>query len=195
MPSASFIRVLALVVGVAAFTPARGGAADRTAPHPDAPPETAQFGFLIGAWDCVIRTMGPTGELGPGRPATWRGRYILDGWAIEDLWISTGPDGSESQGMNIRSFNPETRVWDNRWLAQGSLQWKYYSAEKVGDTMVMTGGEGVDPRGAFIDRNTFHDIGADSWRWRKDRSWDGGETWIEGIATISAERSAGPDRD
>jgi len=162
--------------------------AEPQAPHPKAPKETAQYSFLIGAWECIIQRMGPDGVLGPERSARWTGRYILDGWAIEDVWESTGPDGSPFQGVNIRSFNPKTHVWDNRWLSSRDLQWAYYSSEKVGETMVMTGGEGVDARGPFIDRNTFYDIKPESWSWRKDRSWDGGDTWVEGIATISAKR-------
>ncbi len=55
--------------------------------------------------------------------------------------------------------------------------------------MVMTGGEGTDPNGDYIDRNTFHDIQADSWSWRKDRSYDGGKTWLEGVAVIRAVRA------
>ena len=54
--------------------------------------------------------------------------------------------------------------------------------------MVMTGGEGEDARGAFVDRNVFYEIEQDRWRWRKDRSWDGGESWIEGIGYIEATR-------
>ena len=68
------------------------------------------------------------------------------------------------------------------------MQWKYFEAEKVGDTMVMTGGEGEDQRGAYVDRNTFYDFREDSWTWRKDRSWDGGETWFEGVAYIDGKR-------
>lgn len=52
----------------------------------------------------------------------------------------------------------------------------------------MTGGEGRDARGACIDRNTFHDIADDRWSWRKDRSYDGGKTWIEGVGFIDATR-------
>ena len=53
----------------------------------------------------------------------------------------------------------------------------------------MTGGGGSDANGEFIDRNTFYDIGPDSWKWRKDRSYDGGKTWFEGIGFIEATRA------
>ena len=156
---------------------------------PDAPPETAQFAFLIGDWDCATRFMSPAGDAYNEGRARWKAFFTLNGWAIQDYWIGYPADGGESHGTNIRSFNPRTGRWDNRWLAQGSLQWKYFEAEKVGDTMVMTGGEGKDSRGEFIDRNVFYDIEADSWRWRKDRSWDGGKTWLEGIGFIEAMRA------
>ncbi len=158
--------------------------------HPDAPPETDQFAFLIGTWDCTVRSMGPDGKLGPPAQAKWVGRWDLGGWAIRDDWTSNPPGGGTFRGFNIRSFNPRTRKWDNRWLQSGNLAWKYFEAEKVGDTMVMIGGEGSDPNGEFVDRNTFYDIGAAGWSWRKDRSYDGGETWLEGVAEIRAVRAA-----
>lgn len=153
--------------------------------NPKAPPETAQFSFLIGTWDCKTRFMGPDGTWLDGE-ATWTGYYILDGWAIQDDWVSR--DGQDTfHGTNIRSFNPKTGRWDNRWLPQGALQWKYYQAVKVGETMVMMGGEGKDPRGAFVDRNTFHEIKPDSWLWRKERSYDNGNSWVE-VGVIEARR-------
>lgn len=42
--------------------------------------------------------------------------------------------------------------------------------------------------GDYIDRNIFSDIGPESWHWRKDRSYDGGKTWLEGVAFIDATR-------
>lgn len=156
--------------------------------NPDAPPETAQFSFIVGHWDCKIRFMGPDQSFSEGQ-ATWTGYYVLDGWAIKDDWVSIQPDGSRSHGFNIRSFNTETGQWDNRWLPQGTLQWAYYESEQMGETMVMTGGEGIDARGAFVDRITFYNISEDSWSWRKDRSYDDGESWFEGVAFIEATRS------
>jgi hypothetical protein len=155
--------------------------------NPAAPPETAQYSFIIGKWDCKTKFLTQSGEYSEGH-ATWTGSYILDGWAIQDLWASDRENGTY-YGLNIRSFNPKEGKWDNRWIAQGNLQWKYFQSEMVDDTMVMTGGEGTDQRGDFVDRNTFYEITEDSWRWRKDRSWDGGETWFEGVGFIEATRS------
>ncbi|MGD8277862.1 MAG: hypothetical protein PVH00_07540 [Gemmatimonadota bacterium] len=179
----------ALSVGLLVAALAAPGAlgAGRDSLNPAAPEETRQFAFIVGEWRCKTRFMDGSGSYTEGA-ATWTGYYILDGWAIQDDWVSKRPDGEERHGTNVRSFNPQTGKWDNRWLSNGNLQWKYYSSEQVGKTMVMTGGEGRDARGEFVDRNTFYDIGKDSWRWRKDRSYDGGETWIEGVGFIEATR-------
>lgn len=155
--------------------------------NPLAPEETRQYEFIIGNWHCDTRFMDAEGNYHE-REARWEGFYMLDGWAIKDIWHSTLPNGHPFQGINIRSFNPATKKWDNRWLPQFSLAWKYYESEMVGDTMVMTGGAGSDARGDFIERNTFYEIEADSWKWRKDRSYDNGETWIEGLGFIEATR-------
>lgn len=182
-------RALAIISSVALVSSAALLSAGVSGPNAAAPPETAQFSFAIGEWSCKTRGMTPDGTVQEGPPATWTFYYILDGWAIQDDWVSQQPNGSYFRGTNIRSFNPETRRWDNRWLQQGDLRWKYYSAEQVGDTMVMTGGEGKDAMDReCIDRNTFHSITEDSWIWRKDRSFDGGESWIEGVAVIEATR-------
>ena len=60
--------------------------ASSAGPNPKAPPETAQFDFLVGDWECVIKTMKPDGSGYHARGATWRAEYILDGWAIQDWW-------------------------------------------------------------------------------------------------------------
>lgn len=160
--------------------------------HPAAPEETAQFSFLIGEWSCSIRRMQKDGTLGQPTAATWTGRYILDGWAIQDEWISTDAQGKLSHGMNVRSFNQETSKWDNRWLASGSLRWLSFQSEQLGDRMVMTSEPRHDAKGRpFLSRNVFHDISNDAWRWRQDRSFDGGETWLEGVAVIEARLKEG----
>ncbi len=183
----------AAILAIVLLTPAvqAGAPREATRPHPDAPAETAQVAFLVGEWECTTRSMKPDGSGFNEGSATWTGYWILGGWAIQDDWERALPDGRVFRGTNIRSFNPQTGKWDNRWLASGTLQWKYFEAEKQGDTMVMIGGGGRDPAGRdYVDRNVFHEIGSDSWKWRKDRSFDGGKTWLEGVSFIKARRSA-----
>lgn len=183
------LALLATLAPHSAAAGPRGGDFGRL--NPEAPPETAQFAFLVGEWECKTKFMKPDGSGYQQGRATWTGYFILDGWAIQDDWVGYGPDGKEGHGTNLRSFNPRTGKWDNRWLPAGSLQWAYFEAEQRGDTLVMTGGEGTDPRGEYVDRNVFYDVSPHGFRWRKDRSYDGGETWIEGIGFIEATRARG----
>ena len=89
--------------------------------NPDAPSETAQYAFMLGAWDCATKSMRPDRSFVEGK-AIWEGGLILSGWAIQDHWTSLGPDGKPTSfGTNIRSFNPKLKKWECRWLASGSL--------------------------------------------------------------------------
>ena len=56
-------------------TPVLGAAAD--GPNSDAPPETTQFAFIIGEWDCKTRFMAPDSTFTDGE-ATWAGYWILE---------------------------------------------------------------------------------------------------------------------
>lgn len=101
---------------------------DYGAPHPDAPPELAQFDFLIGdyaitvsrwvdgAWQAV-----PVEQYGPAR---WNGRYILGGMAIEDEWYDKDPglDPASVRGVNVRMWDAEAGEWDMIWVYSGNYQ-------------------------------------------------------------------------
>jgi len=175
-------RVADKPAGVPAEGPS-GGIAESIF-HPSAPAETSQFAFLLGNHRCSGQQMQRDGSYKPRAEAQWNGRVILGGWAIEDEWIAPLPDGRVSRGINIRSFNRASTKWDNRWLPTGTLEWSYFEAERIGETMVMTGGMGEDAQGAYVDRNIFSEAGPKGFKWRKDRSWDDGENWLQGVATI-----------
>jgi hypothetical protein len=185
----SWPTALACAMVAALTAPAAASPADADGPSPDAPPETAQFAFLIGDWDCTVRQMKPDGGGYTEGRARWTGYWILGGFAIQDDWESAAPGGGVFRGTNIRSFNTQTGKWDNRWLPASTLQWKSFVATRKADTMVMIGGEDRDAAGRpYVDRNVFSDIGKDSFKWRKDRSFDGGATWFQGVAFIEARR-------
>ena len=178
-----WVPALALLITSVLF------AGDPATPNPKAPSETAEYAFMVGSWHCTSKSMKPDGTYSQPSKASWKGYFILDGWAIQDDWTRFDTEGKALLfGTNIRSYNQKLAKWECRWLPTGSLEWKHFLSWRDGDTMVMEG-KGSDQRGDFIDRNTFYNIAADSWSWKKDRSYDGGKTWIEKIALIEAKRA------
>jgi hypothetical protein len=78
------------------------------------------------------------------------------------------PDGS--------GFNEGSATWTGYWI--------------LGGWAIQDDWERALPGGwDYVDRNVFHEIRSDSWKWRKDRSFDGGKTWVEGVSFIEARRS------
>ena len=73
------------IPAVRAFLAESGGGT----PHPMAPAELAQFGRLVGVWDASLALRKQDGSWVEGAPALWVWKYILDGFATQDLWIHT----------------------------------------------------------------------------------------------------------
>ena len=102
-------------------------------PHPNAPPELAQFAFLIG--DFEITSHGWAGDdwtpPRPGPRARWNGWYGLGGMAIYDEWYDPGPssDPDAPRGVNVRMFDPEAEQWQMGWIGSAALQVQDLRAE------------------------------------------------------------------
>ena len=90
----------------------------KTKINPEAPPETAMLGQLIGTWDIdqsIINKDGTWGER--KRHAIWKWYYILDGHAIQDDWILVDSlKNQHAAGTNIRIYNPEEKQWYMAWI-------------------------------------------------------------------------------
>jgi hypothetical protein len=171
-------------------------------PHPDAPRELRQFAFLIGTWRCestVTQSDGSTRTF----PATWVGRYILDGWVIEDEFRQFGPAGEVVQlGRNYRCYNRDRRAWSMKWLDAVDGAWLDLAPEDLGGVAVAPGSitfQHRRPSGRMsrlfpahsLFRVTFSDLTDDHFSWRAELSADGGETWAV-VQVIDAHR-AEPD--
>ena len=123
-----------VVLAAAALLPASTAAAQELAPpscdygerHPAAPPEIAQFEFLIG--DYTVSLHAWQGEQWsppqPGAPARWNGRYGLGGMAIVDEWFNPDPghDPQAPRGINVRMYDPDAGEWDMMWVATNGRQ-------------------------------------------------------------------------
>lgn len=161
-------------------------------PNPEAPPELAQFAFIIGEWHCDVRVKGEDGIWQTYR-ATWVGRYILDGYVIADEYRMENPAGElVVHGMNFRSYSAEKRTWMMRWLDATRSFWVELGPEELGGVRVSADTITFNLIDRFasdaIGRVTFSNISADRFTWREEKSTDQGRTWTEFVA-IEAQRT------
>lgn len=156
--------------------------------HPDAPPETAQFGRLAGIWDTRQELLMSTGEWVDAPPGLWAWKYALGGFAIQDLWFQAA-DRLPSYMTELdrdymltanRIYDTAAAVWRVAWMANsnGQLQGAdhgAFEAREMGGDIVMTG---PPVEGVGEQRIVFAEISEDSFDWRSEFSRDGGASWI-----------------
>ena len=89
-------------------------------PNPLAPPELAQFDFLIGDFTVSAHAWqnGQWSPPRPGIPARWNGRYGLGGFSIVDDWYDRDPgmQPDTGRGTNLRMWDSEAGEWDMAWI-------------------------------------------------------------------------------
>lgn len=121
-------------------------------------------------------------------PGTWAWKYVLDGFAVSDLWYQSGDSlpiymaGLKRDYLlsATRIFEVSSGKWRVAWLANGAgktpgADFGTFEAELVDDEIVMTSPPEPGPFG--LQRVVFYEITDDSFRWRSDYSPDDGETW------------------
>lgn len=134
------------------------------APNANAPPELAQFDFLIGDYTVSAHAWrdGEWTVPRPGVPARWNGRYGLDGMSIIDDWYDRDPgsDPKTDRGINVRMYDPEAGEWDMMWIHTGNHQVQDLRAKVIDGKLTMWQ---VYPERADF-RAYFNRLGPDRWQ-------------------------------
>ena len=155
--------------------------------NPNAPPETALLGQLVGVWDIEQVIRNPDGSWGEPKQAEWHWYYVLDGHAIQDDWIqpplSAGENAKRSFGTNLRVYNPETGQWAMAWIDSANRKLASFTAVNEDGTILMTGN---NVAGRPI-QNRFFEMKPDSFEWVQEWSFDEGATWVP-VTRIHATR-------
>ena len=123
--------------------------------NPAAAPETAEFSFMIGEFDCDDKILDPKGKWAE-RKVVWNSTYFLNGSGIQDrLWS----DPTVATGTRI--FNKQEGKWIvNYFQTFPSYFAGVWEGKKEGDKMIMRA-----PRGENESRLTFHNIKDDGFDW------------------------------
>ena len=131
--------------------------------NPDAPPETAQFAFMLGEHDCVDRIFNQNDGSWKEVAKIWNGRSFLNGHAIrDDTWRSDGVYTS-----NIRKYDAEAGKWIVTFFSNGNAAPSVWEGGKEGDEIVVSR-DGESPQGPFTARLMFHDVNDAGFEWKMD---------------------------
>ena len=189
----SFMAVVLLasiVVSRPASAQHAGGAANLTV---SAPKEVSQLDFMIGDWDLDVEVPATTFAAKihgmPKLVGTWRARKALDGWGIEDDMKITDVAGNpKSMSHAVRYFDRNTRKWAISGLDVYRGKFSTSTGEWRGSELHLSG-SGKDANGKpQMIRTRVYDISQTGFKFRQEKSDDGGKTWKENIS-IEARRA------
>ena len=152
--------------------------------------ELERFAFLVGRYRCEARLKLASGDW-QSFGATWEGRWILNGHAIEDEYMMFGADGDLIVlGLNIRAFDAANNQWNIKWLDALSGRWTDLGPPDLGG--VQFDGTSLsylfkEPMaGHALTRATYTNISESHFTWKGEASADG-QTWTE-FMVIECER-------
>jgi hypothetical protein len=135
------------------------------------------FDRLVGTWDCDDTLFSPEGKVTCSSGQAVFG-WVLDGWAMQDIWWSRSAPGSERTiGTSLRFFDRKARLWRVTWIAPRDgavLQLEGGPVAQDGAPKIVLNGKDAD---GSLTRWTFNDLQPDAFIWRSENSHDGGRTW------------------
>jgi len=130
---------------------------DASGPNEEHAEALMLFGQFVGSWDVEVTYFDREGNVTDERLAEWHCGWVMQGQAIQDVWISppleeqrrTGTPGLE-YGMQFRMYQPQTDTWRVVWFDLVSATIIEVVGRAVGEEIVL---EGADPDGTLYRRS------------------------------------------
>lgn len=156
--------------------------------------ETAAHRCEQGVWDIV--THGKTLDGEEYVSAATSTRYCVFSGALEmDEYRALSPQGDiVFIGASFNYWSDDGRTVKTLWVMGGDPGYTLIDGV-LKDNRLTASGIGIDFGGAFSERSVMTLIGERDYRFRMDRSYDGGSHWIEDFSVLDAtfRSSAVPD--
>jgi len=138
----------------------------------DDPAQARIFDDFIGAWDMQYTFIQNDGSRRPAQGqvlAAW----VLDGRAIQDLWIGVPPGQTEQWiGTTLRFYDAGLKAWRVTWIAPRARTITLLTGGREGQRIVLNG---ETAQGKV--RWSFNDIERNGFNWKGELSVDNGATW------------------
>jgi len=146
------------------------------------------FGQFIGEWDFE----GVYGKDTPDEwriPGEWLFSWILDGTAIQDIFIcpsrkerELNPHPNAEYGTTVRFYNPKKGVWDICYGGYGFMH--ILEAKQVDKEIIVINKDDTDGLNQWV----FSDITPTSFHWQNRTSYDKGSTWLVNFELFANRR-------
>jgi uncharacterized protein len=143
-------------------------------PNPSLGAEAKVWDQFVGTWDCDYTFHAEDGTITRSKGELLFG-WILDGRAVQDIWISypQKPNEERLMGTSVRLFDPRTGIWRVVFVLPAFNILTTVEGRAQGDRIVLEGQTSDGER----RRWSFNDITPISFVWRGESSRDGGKTW------------------
>jgi hypothetical protein len=151
------------------------------------------YAWLIGSWELDVIGHLPDAS-SRRRPGEWHFGWVLQGRAIQDVWI-VPPRGAKRSGdavrnvdvygTTLRTYDPRIDAWRIQWTDPVTQSYVEMIGRAQGADIVQLG---KTEAGQLI-RWSFSKIKPQSFYWRGELSTDNGASWHTNVE-FSAQRSA-----
>lgn len=135
------------------------------------------YGRFIGSWTLAI-DFHPLGKPSISAEGEWHFAWVLDGNAIQDVWIFPARHLREAAepwhqyGTTLRWYDPGIDAWHIVYVEPGKNFEQRQLGRAVGNDIVQIGEDrGLQRRWRFVD------ITEHAFRWLGEVSWDKGANW------------------
>ena len=133
-------------------------------PNPDAPTEIMDWSDLIGECACRSVARNPDGTWQDTVDMTWRFKYIMNGWGVQDETLKK--DGSYAG--SIRQYIPDSSAWYVHYYSSTgpTAALPAWEGGKLDNGDIILFRDQTAPNGMAGDyRITFSDISAEGFNW------------------------------
>ncbi len=155
-------------------------------PAPDRADKLHLYGRLVGDWEMDATLHRDDGTTHQGR-GTIHFFWVLEGRAIQDVWILPGV----FHGTTLRVYDPGIDAWHILWSDPLRQYYARQLGRARGPDIVQ---EGTNDAGEAL-RWSFTEMTPDGFRWRGERSRDGGATWALQADFRARRRTGGDEAD
>jgi hypothetical protein len=145
-------------------------------PHPSLGEQANVFGRLVGSWDVEYTNFSKDGKVSHHRSGEFIVAWILDGRAMQDIWIVDPSGGRKDREVytEVRYFDAKSETWHVAFIDPEDASVARFTGGAVGSDRIVFESQDLD---GTETRWSFNEIRPDSLLYREESSRDGGNTW------------------